>query len=64
MRAPYCRYVAHVALMLELAGASPADARASAESVLELETRIASAHLTRVERRDPDLTYNKVMIRL
>lgn len=45
--------------MLGLAGGDPEAAKVSADSVLELETRMAAAHLTRVERRDPDLTYNK-----
>lgn len=53
------RYVAHVALMLELADAAPDAAKKAAEAVMEVESKIAAAHLTRVERRDPELTYNK-----
>lgn len=45
--------------MLGLAGSGPDAARAAAEAVVALETQLAAAHLTRVERRDPDLTYNK-----
>ncbi len=46
-------YVAHVARMLELAG-DPADrAAAEAKEVMAIETALAKASLTRVERRDP-----------
>ena len=52
-------YVAHVARMLELGGATPTDARAGAEAVLALETKLAKASRTLVERRDPEKNYNK-----
>ncbi|GAA2800292.1 M13 family metallopeptidase [Kribbella solani] len=51
-------FVAHVAKMLELAGA--ADPAGAAARVLELETRLASAHWDRVKDRDVQLTYNKL----
>jgi putative endopeptidase len=46
-------YVAHVQRMLELAGEAPASAAAAARTVLAIETALARASLTRVERRDP-----------
>ncbi|MDI1250874.1 MAG: M13 family metallopeptidase [Lacunisphaera sp.] len=52
-------YRTHVAKMLELAGDSPADAAAGAEVVLALETKLAQASRTLVERRDPEKNYNK-----
>lgn len=52
-------YEAHVARMLVLLGASPEAAKADAAKVVALETRMAKSHMTAVERRDPDKTYNK-----
>jgi putative endopeptidase len=50
------RYRAHIARMLALAGDS--NASEEAQSVLELETRIAKLHWPVAKRRDRDLTYN------
>jgi len=47
------RYAEHVARLLELAGASPEQARKDAATVLRVETGLARAHLSRVEMRDP-----------
>jgi putative endopeptidase len=47
------RYAAHVARMLDLFGEAPAAAAADAATVLRLETALARASLTRLERRDP-----------
>ncbi|HEY7513829.1 MAG TPA: M13 family metallopeptidase, partial [Vicinamibacteria bacterium] len=52
------KYAAHVARMLELVGSTPADAKRSATAVLDLETALAKASLTRVELRDPANYYN------
>lgn len=52
-------YRAHVARMLALAGDTPAEAAAGAEVVLALETKLAQASRTLVERRDPEKNYNK-----
>ena len=52
-------YVKHIANDLVLVGESPEQAQAGAQSVLQLETSIAASHLTRVESRDPQLTYNR-----
>ncbi len=46
-------YQAHIAKMLTLAGSSAADATQAAQSILALETALAQASLTRVEKRDP-----------
>ncbi len=53
-------YEAHIATMFTLLGESEADAKAIAKDVLAFETTLAKAHMTRVERRDPDKTYNKI----
>ena len=52
-------YVAHVEKMFSLVGESPAEARANAERVFALETDLAKASMTAVERRDVEKTYNK-----
>lgn len=52
-------YVAHVARILELAGDAPAAAAASAEAIMALETKLAKASRTLVERRDPEKNYHK-----
>ncbi|MBW4330876.1 M13 family metallopeptidase [Stakelama sp. CBK3Z-3] len=53
-------YVAHMAKLLSLAGENDAEARAKA--VMDLETRIAKVHWTRVESRDANKTYNKMTL--
>ena len=47
------RYVQHVQKMFELLGDPPATAKKEAETVMRIETALAKASLTRVERRDP-----------
>ncbi|MBK8726180.1 MAG: M13 family metallopeptidase [Holophagaceae bacterium] len=54
------KYLLHVARMLQLVGEHAHDARAHAETVLALETRLAKASMTRVENRDPQKTYHKL----
>ncbi|HET6347057.1 MAG TPA: M13 family metallopeptidase, partial [Myxococcota bacterium] len=54
-------YQAHVGAMLALVAVP--DAPAAAEAVLALETELAAASLTKVERRDPQRTYNKLNLR-
>ncbi len=49
-------FVAHVAKMFRLAGQDSASAGAAAAQVMALETALAQASLTRVERRDPAKT--------
>ena len=59
IRAAYKR---HVSRMLELAGASAAEAERLADRAIELETLLAKASMTAVERRDVDKTYNKTTL--
>jgi putative endopeptidase len=47
------RYVAHIQKVFELLGDAPDAARKSAAVVMRLETALADASLTKVERRDP-----------
>jgi putative endopeptidase len=47
------RYVQHVQKVFELAGDSAQVARINAETIMRVETLLAKASLTRVERRDP-----------
>jgi endothelin-converting enzyme/putative endopeptidase len=56
------RYLQHVAKVFELLGASPAEARESSGAVMEIETALAKASLTRVERRDPYKQKNKMTL--
>jgi putative endopeptidase len=54
------RYQAYIAQMLELAGWEQAKARA--EAIMAMETRIADAHWTRAESRDRNKTYNPLAL--
>jgi len=54
------QYVAHVAKIMELAGDAPDKASAEARTVLAIETQMAKASKTRVERRDPEANYHKM----
>ena len=53
-------YVAHVARMFVLLGDASDKAAAEAQTVLGIETKLAGASMTRLERRDPNLTYHKL----
>ena len=55
-------YRKHVAKMFELMGDEAARAAAEAQTVMGIETRLAKASLTRVERRDPNAVYHKMAI--
>ncbi|HZZ91535.1 MAG TPA: M13 family metallopeptidase [Usitatibacter sp.] len=59
MRDIRAKYVLHVGRMLELAGESTADAERDAGTVLELETALARATLSRVDQRDPYKLFHK-----
>ena len=52
------KYVEHVAKMFELTGTAPDAATDKAKRILALETEMAKNSMSRVERRDPDKTYN------
>jgi endothelin-converting enzyme/putative endopeptidase len=54
------RYLDHVAHMFGLLGDSPESARAEAATVMEIETELAKASLTRVELRDPYNLFHKL----
>ena len=56
------QYVQHITNMLKLIGESDTEAAASAQKVMALETRLAKASMTQVQRRDPDSTYNMTNI--
>ena len=53
-------YLAHVQKMFELLGDSSRQSTAEAQTVMGIETRLAKASMTRVDRRDPDKTYHKM----
>ena len=52
------KYVVHMEHMFSLAGYDEAHAKEAAAAVLRFETKLATAKLSRVERRDPKLTDN------
>jgi len=53
-------YVKHVARMLELAGWKASRAAVAAKTIMQIETKLAGASMTTVERRDPSAVYNRV----
>ena len=55
-------YLEHVRRVLELIGDSPASAKQNAEAVLRLETAMAKASLSRVDRRDPHKLVHKMKV--
>ncbi|MCD4663958.1 MAG: M13 family metallopeptidase, partial [Bacteroidales bacterium] len=57
------QYAEHIANMFELMGYEKTDAEKSAEKIMQIETRLAKASMTRVERRDPDATYHLMTLR-
>ncbi len=54
------KYLAHVAKMLELIGEPPQKAKADARTVIAIETALAKASLTQVEKRDPYKLFHKM----
>jgi endothelin-converting enzyme/putative endopeptidase len=52
------QYVAFLEKLMGLAGESSADAKADAAAAMTIETALAKASLTRVERRDPHKIYH------
>jgi endothelin-converting enzyme/putative endopeptidase len=54
------KYLAHVQKMLQLLGDSPEVAQREAAKIMEIETSLAQASLTRVEQRDPYKLFHKV----
>ena len=56
------RYVLHVQKIFELLGDNPQAAKQNAETILRMETLLAKASWTRVERRDPYKLKNKMKL--
>jgi putative endopeptidase len=56
------RYVQHVQKIFELLGDSAETAKKNAETLMRMETALAKASMTRVERRDPYKLKNKMTI--
>jgi putative endopeptidase len=56
------RYLQHVQKMFELLGNSPDVAKNNAATVMRIETSLANASLTRVERRDPYKQKHKMSV--
>ena len=57
------KYVEHVAKMLALLGDGDDPARANARAVMEIETALAKASLTRVDKRDPYKLFHKLSLK-
>jgi putative endopeptidase len=53
------KYLEHVQRMLELLGDSATAAKAGAQTIMEIETALAKASLTRVDKRDPYKLFHK-----
>jgi len=56
------RYVDHIAKTFVLLGDEAQAARTAAEAILALETSLAKASMTNVQRRDPNATYHKMPV--
>ncbi|MES2390552.1 MAG: M13 family metallopeptidase [Acidobacteriota bacterium] len=56
------QYLAYVKQMFVLSGESAAKAATDADAVMKIETALAKASLTRVERRDPHKTYHMMTV--
>jgi len=56
-------YAEHVVKMFELMGDAPAEAQAGAKTVMGIETSLAKASMSRVERRNPKAVYNKMDVK-
>ena len=54
------RYLQHVQKVFELSGDKPEVAKKNSETVMRIETALAQASLTRVERRDPHKLVHKM----
>ncbi len=54
------KYVAYMTTMFKLIGYDEANSTQNAQKVMALETQLAKASMSRLERRDPNKTYNKV----
>ncbi len=59
IRENYERFIEKIFI---LAGNSPEEASGARKEIMEIETQLADASMTRLERRDPHATYNKKKI--
>lgn len=55
-------YIKHLTVMFQLLGDDVAKADANAKAVMAIETKLARASMTNVQRRDPVKTYNKMTL--
>jgi putative endopeptidase len=56
------QYVAYIALLFGMIGESSSQSITDADAVLRIETALAKATLSRVDRRDPHKTYHKMTV--
>ena len=56
------QYTAYIVKLLGMIGETPAQAQSDAAAVLRIETALAKASLTRVDRRDPHKVYHKMTL--
>lgn len=56
------QYLAHLKKMFELLGDNEQTSTLNANTVMIIETRLAKASMTRVEQRDPEATYHKMVV--
>ena len=56
------QYAAYIAQIVQLTGGTADQGRTTAAAILRVETALAKASLTRVERRDPHKTYHKMTL--
>lgn len=56
------KYAEHMARVFQLLGDTPAVASANAQTVLRVETGLATGQMSRVERRNPDSTYHRLAL--
>ncbi len=56
------QYVKYVTNMFGLMGENSSTAQTDAQTVMRMETRLANASMTRLERRDPYKTYHKMNV--
>lgn len=55
-------YIKHLALNFQLLGNDSATATKNADAVMSIEMNLAKVSFTRLERRNPNKTYNKVLL--
>ena len=55
-------YQDYVSRIFQLAGDGKEKAEANVKTIMDIETRLAEASMTRLERRDPKKTYNKMTL--